>query len=354
MNIQGLNTIELAVIPNNHPRDTSNDFGPKFKHFWGYTGKSLLATRFYLNALARNTFIIDLTPTSTPEALKSTATHLKLFSIIGVPYKLSDICALSGSFLKSIAINDDEGIKMTILTMTLLLADLFDSVQSYINAVLALTLQNPFEFLPSLALPAGLTMSCAGSALRTIKIVKAYNLHESLQGNIIPQNASKAALIEYLNKQLGINEVEADIKNISLNSNFHSVAKKLNLLISKKEAIIHRMIPKEARESFTNLMNLLKRNEEIPLQEHEYADIHNLLTHIQIHVKEKGHLEVIGLIANILILSAVFCLKIGIVTSLPYFLFAISFTIRLGIHVYENSSSELLNFHNSIKGPLSL
>lgn len=331
----------------------------QFKTFWGYAGKTLLATRYHLNAIARNTTLVGLLPTDAPDKIKSSVLHLKLFSIIGVPYKISDLSNLSSSFVKSVLINDREGIAITSLTFALLIADLFDSIQSYLNAMLALTLTTPFEILPAAAMPAGLIMSCSGTILRITRITKACNLHANLT---VFKGKAENERISFLKDSLGIAELEHEIKAMKqlvdtlqrAGSDTKPEVIGIQLLMEKKEAILARMIPKEAKHDYAKLMELLNQETVDKIQVEDAAEINSLVSNIQSHLVDKGLFEAVGLLSNILILSAIFCLTIGIVTSMPYFLFATAFTVRLGMHIHECNLADRLAFHESLQQPFNI
>ena len=70
----------------------------EWEHLWSYVGKVGLLTRNALNAIARSPYMLFFTGSSSPCKIKSVVTHLKLLSVVNIPFNLVEL------FLKLISL----------------------------------------------------------------------------------------------------------------------------------------------------------------------------------------------------------------------------------------------------------
>jgi hypothetical protein len=268
-----------------------------FEHAWGYGGKIVLVARHLLNAMARSPVWLAHAGKDFPRKALSTALHLKLFSVLSVPFSLVEASSLAGKLGKSVQTNDLEGVSMNSLSLTTVVSDAVDSMTTFINALLLEIGQRPVQVFAQIALPIGFLMAGSGTIVRMVRIVKASILYHKL-----------------------CSFKERDPKLL------HAYLKDV-----EKEALL-RIIPKEAVEALEKTFSLLDE------QGLEGSDpqILELLEFVKTHLEKKMRLDGFGIFANAVVLAALSLFTMGTATSLPFLLLAMAFLIRLGVFFYQN------------------
>ena len=264
---------ELAATRNNKFQQLSYK---QCEHLWSYGGKTVLLFRNFLNVIARSSFTAVLAGTSYPCKIQKVVTHLKLFSIVGVPFSLVDLkSSLNTFFGKTQLLTTD------VLSFVLLIADTVDSTSTFINSSLTLNGMPTIEALSSMGLPLGFMMAGIGTISRTIQIARSCHLY----------------------KKMNVKSYQEEINE-------------------EKKALLQRIIPKDA---LIALENLLKREE-----------VSQSLETIQGHLEKKIHIDLIGILANVTILFALSLFSVGITNAYPFSLMTIAFMIRLASVFYQD------------------
>ncbi len=315
----------------------------KCEKFWSYGGKIALIGRNLLNAAARSPLIISRTSPNFPNNVKVIVTHMKLLSIISIPFNLVDLSDIVKRVYKSFLIKDSEGLAMASIAFTLTAADTFDATTTFVNSLFSVLKINT-QILAAAGLPIGFTIVGIGTVSRIIHIAKTVFLHKKISpGNFsLIENKNRLIFKKEFEKILGIGELETIIKDLSQGKIDPPTLKRLQSLTEKKKSIIQRMIPKNAAESFENIISLLNCNKDKDFTDQEIKIIFQHLDVIRTHLEKKLYVEVLGLVANIFVISALVLFSIGNATALPFLLMAIAFAIRLSNLFYQNQKIQLV------------
>jgi hypothetical protein len=312
----------------------------QFEHFWSYGGKVLLITRNVLNAIARSSSAIYLAGVDLPRRIKSIVTPLKLFAIVSVPFTLMDLKSVAQKIFNGFRLKDAEGVALATLSISIILADAFDSVTTFANAAFALILSHPFEIFATAGMPIAAMLNGAGTLSRTIQIAKGCNLYRKLNPEFLEKHKSKAAFKKYLEKSFGVDKEEIElVKLLSEGHKDKALLDKIEKLREKKKTIILRSIPKDAIEDFQKLFELLDSKSNAAITEQEIANITSNLKNIRQHLQKKVNVDLLGIMANLISISALVLFFLGIMNPLPFLLLAIAFTVRLMALNYQESKS---------------
>lgn len=140
-----------------------------WEHVWSYGGKVVILSRNLLTAAAMNSRVLQVAGHNFPHQVKYLSTQMKLSAIVGIPFALRDLVRLGQKIAKG------EGVLLNSLAFTITAADVVDSITTFVNAVLTLTIQKPNQTLASWGMPLGFTMASLGTASRAIKIYRGNN-----------------------------------------------------------------------------------------------------------------------------------------------------------------------------------
>ncbi len=305
----------------------------KSKHLWSYGERILLISRNVLNSIARSS---PLANTNLPNKIKTVVTHMKLASIIGVPFNLVDLISTTQKIFKSLLINDIEGIGMGTLSFTITAADALDSVTTFVNSLLTVVGNNPIEILTLIGLPTAFVIIGTGTVNRTIQIAKTIHLYKQINPHIFAQKGTtNKELRKTLEKCFGIEKEENLIKLLSEGQMNPTLLKKVEKLKEKQKAIILRSVPKDAMKAFERIFAMLDAENNDPFTDQEITEINQNLNDIRSHLQKKLGVDAVSLLANLITLSALVLLAIGITGPLPFILLAIASLLKLLVAIYQ-------------------
>lgn len=311
------------------------------EYLWSYGGKMALITRNLLNAVARSSYTVFIADAELPNKIKNFATRMKLLSIVSVPFGLVDLKTIVYKTFNSLSLSDHEGLAMAALSFTMTAADVFDSVTTFVNSLLVVMARTPIGLFSSLGLPLGYLISGTGTVSRTIQIAKAFSLFRNINSEAIPDisNRSKADIRKYLVEKLGIAREENLINLLSCGQMDQSVREKIERLKERSKAIILRLIPKDVMHDFDKLFALFEVESDKPFTDKEAIAVHDNLTRICLQLQKKMSLDLLGIAANLIIISALALFSMGITSAWPFLLMALAFTIRLFMLVYQENKN---------------
>ena len=164
-------------------------------HVWSYAGKSFLIARNLLNASARSGRIKALAGKNFSDQVKTITTHMKLLSIVSVPFSLMDLHMSIQKAWKSLKANDKTGLTLNALSSTILVLDILDSMSTFVNAALGVMGRELNAPLSALGLPMAFTMLGIGSMTRVIHIFKTKQLNRKMSMGLLANISILAALI---------------------------------------------------------------------------------------------------------------------------------------------------------------
>jgi len=341
---EGINGISYAPLL---PSNLQDQFQPlsfgEFERFWSYGGKLSMLTRNLLNAMIRTPYIVCLAGVNSADSMKSTVIHMKLLSIVSVPFSLVDMKALIKKISNSFMINDQEGAALSSLSFAITAGDAVDSVSTFVNSVLTVSARASIGILSAIALPLGLSISVTGTFSRTIQIVKTFSLYQRIHISNFSEDKyrNKALFKQGLEEGLGISEEQRLIDLLSFGPMTQDILDSVERLKEKKKSIILRSIPKEAKEDFEKIFKLLGAEGAEVLTDNELELALESLKNIQSHLEKKMTVGALGLLANLTVISALVLFSIGTAGARPFVLMAMAFVIRLISLIYQDQKVQL-------------
>lgn len=300
------------------------------EHAWSYVGKISSLTRNLINAAAKSTKITALTGGKIAKHAPTITNSLRLLSIISMPFTLVSIKNTTMGIFNHLRNRDAEGLVLGSLSLTMLATDAFDSVTTFVNAALSLASLPTVGLFSTIAIPVGLLGSGIGSILRLVSLGKGVHLHEQIRKNIISQSdpeAAAAALKEFLDERLSVSPEEKERILTKCGGNQKKADKRINRLLKRKKAALLRSASSGAAKEMQKLYTLL--NEEGALEAKDLEEVIKDLNKIQGSLRKKVILDVVGLVANILTISALIMFLTGFINPLPYILLVIAVCIRI-------------------------
>ena len=274
-------------------------------HFWSYGGKVVLFFRNFLNTLARSSFVIFLAGRSYPCKIQKIVTHLKLFSIVGIPFSLVDVNSIAKKLFNSLLAGDKEALTTDVLSLALTVADTIDSTSTFLNSLLTVIGSHPIKAFSAIGLPLGFMMAGTGTISRTIQIARSLDLYKKMQPEIFKK--------------------------------------------SIHERFLQGKIPKDAQGAFEKILMVLKKSPDGSFSEIDLAEISHNLNIIQAHLEKKIKVDGIGVIANLTIIFALVLFSIGATNAYPFLLMTTAFAMRLMSLCYQDQKLQL---DSNLKGVL--
>ena len=305
-----------------------------FEKAWGYIGKINLVSRALLNAAARAPKFIHLAGENFPHQVKNVVTHLKLFSIVSVPLSLLSLKATSEKLLKSFFLNDKEGMALAALSFTILAADTFDSITTFVNAALSLASVGPIESLAATGLPVAYLLVSLGTISRTIQIAKSFNLHQAIGKEMDVQ--SKASLKDFLENKLGLKEIDQFLASIGDKPANEATLKQIETIRERKKAALLRAASPEVYQNLETLFEWTKTSSLQNFTEDEAERVFHKLEEIQHQLQKKMEVNLLGLLANFIGLSSLILVSLGTGGILTFLLTALGFATRLLAVAYND------------------
>ncbi|MBN9377239.1 MAG: hypothetical protein BGO14_09100 [Chlamydiales bacterium 38-26] len=301
------------------------------EHVWSYLGKISLISRQILNATSTSIRLMCHQGKDIKGTLKSVITHMKLLSIVGVPFSILDVKNLAIKIFHDFLNRDKEGIILSTLSVTILLADIFDSLTTFVNSVLAAA-SVPISILASVGMPLAYVMSGLGIVLRTIQIARGAHFYKEVKHQLLSKDKFKDrnVLQNFLEKKLGID------KERHFHNNHPHDIKNLERLKARNKAALLRSAPAEAVKELRFLFSLLENDSTKNLDDQLLKQISNSLEKIQHHLRKKLRVDLLSLLANLITTTALILFTIGTGGAAPFILLATSITVRLSIVIYQD------------------
>jgi hypothetical protein len=154
-------------------QQNSNFTFAKCARVWSYGGKVVIVARNILFAASRNCNISILAKVC-PCHLKKTVTYLKFFSIVGVPFDIADLKGVAQKTFKDWQTGEKKvDVALGLLIVTVIAVGIFDSITTFVNAVLSVN-KSP-EVLSWASLPCAFFMVGGGTVNRSVQILRAYH-----------------------------------------------------------------------------------------------------------------------------------------------------------------------------------
>lgn len=291
------------------------------ENVWKYGGKISLFARNLLNSIARSSYAVN------PSSLKNVATHLKLLSIVSIPFSFVDLHALKLKIQQSLFKKDPQEFSLLLLSFTLTAADLLDSASTFTNTALILSSQRSMKLLSSMSLMFGFFLTGGGTIYRTFQIASALSLHHKVKDSFSASLKEKQNLIHQLETIL-----KMPWEDISHSfSSFHAST----LLKEQNKIEPSRFFSKEVLLEVEKLVGIIFESKSSSLSSQELENVFKGLLTIESHLEKKIQVELIGIMANLFAFSALTFFAMNVATSLPFSLMALAMAIRLLSLTYQ-------------------
>ncbi|MES2122689.1 MAG: hypothetical protein V4492_07945, partial [Chlamydiota bacterium] len=283
------------------------------QHVWSYAGRVTILTRHLLNAAAKNRFIVAIMGSDFPKKVGLLTTEMRLLSLVGVPFSIGNIRLFFQRILASYQGKDPEGVAMGGLSLSIVLADVFDSVTTFINASLVHFCKSPVALFAKVGLPTAFAISGLGTLSRTIQIAKSLHLFKRIGD--VSSSASQNSLQVFLEQTLGLQSSDE---------------------IARCKAVLSRTVPEEAIAKLEKLHTQLQAAIDETLSDAHIEKITGSLCKVQAQLIKKMLLDAFGILANLIIITALILFFIGSTSVLPFLLLALGFGIRISVLIYQD------------------
>jgi hypothetical protein len=289
-----------------------------FSRAWNYAGKAILLARHMLNIIIRTPAWIASGYIHADNCIRNTITKLKLFTIVGVILDVGSLPSKINTIWTNIQWKDKEGILLSTLSFTVMIADMFDSVTTFVNATLntlslatigwVATISNPFTF-SLIGLSATLK---AGNLYNLTRFFKEFDWDISkIQDKQLTSEELRSIVLPLMHKHLGKNLDPIDTE--------------------------HRTEITKRRTSNKILLELKELGGMLDNAESNgTAKITNMIAQIKKSLKEEMALQAGSLLTTVIagIASTLF-LTAAATTPVPFALLAVSISLRISLLAYQ-------------------
>lgn len=150
------------------------------EHAWSYIGKIGVLTRSLLNAAAKTEGIVHRLGDKFPVFVSQITIRLKLLSLVSIPFSLVDLKGMIEKTAKALYDQEWSTGVTTMLSISIVICDIFDSTMTFLNNSLTLLGRIPFQFNAPLDLPLAFYMSGMGICTRSIQIFRTYRIYQKV------------------------------------------------------------------------------------------------------------------------------------------------------------------------------
>lgn len=180
------------------------------EHAWSYIGKIAVLTRSFLNAAAKTESIVHRLGDQFPVFVNQITIRLKLLSLVSIPFSLVDLKGMIEKTGKALYDREWGDGVTTMLSISIVICDIFDSTMTFLNNSLTVLGKIPFQFNAPLDFPLAFYMSGMGICTRSIQIFKTYQVFQKVDEESL-KNPVTATVIK---QTIGIPQ-EKDLPQIS-------------------------------------------------------------------------------------------------------------------------------------------
>lgn len=298
-----------------------NEVFKRCDHAWSYIGKSLLATRHFINAIVRSGRGLAIGCRGI-RRMQTAVTHLKLFSVVSIPFNLAAMPAQIAKIGENIRLKDKEGIILSSLSASLISTDIFDSLTTFVNALLQTLSRTTLQWISSLGMPLSASMITMGSISRGMRLFRLSEFHEELERELIEKMSRRQLSTEelqrllksYLTTKIGV-EAHQQVTHLSA------------FQIEQLEAITERHSHPKIVAMLKELKGYIKPGTSIEAKDMER--ISNTIQRIGKTLREEMGSQMGYLFTNLLKAIALTLFFLPFVPPLPFILLGFSMCLRL-------------------------
>lgn len=165
------------------------------EHAWSYIGKMAVLTRSLLNAAAKTPSIVHQLGDRFPNCVNQITIRLKLLSLVSIPFSLVDLKGMIEKTGTSLYNREWDSGFTTMLSISIVICDIFDSTMTFLNNSLTVLGKIPFQFNVPLDFPLAFYMSGMGIVTRSIQIFKTYRVFQKVDEESL-KNPDTSAVIK--------------------------------------------------------------------------------------------------------------------------------------------------------------
>jgi hypothetical protein len=343
--ITNINVINYTpyIFEKNNCFEKKSSFYDKFKQIsssceyaWSYAGKIVLITRHFLTAASRDVQIADFFGRSFTKSLTDSVIRLKLLAIVSVPFSIKDYFETVKNIFKCFYLQDAEGVALNSLSITIILADVVDSITTFLNATSTLIVGSGIEAFASIGLPLGFTISGMGTISRIIHVTKSVGLFNRIDEQIKNKNLNKDSLKIFLESTLGIGDELKILLAIPKDQLSEEQKKEITKIKEKSKAAI-RSATLDAFNDLKALLVFIEKRDDNSFSLEDRRYIEKILKKIENRLLRKVKTHIVGILANLFSLAALSLFAVGIVSPAPFFFLSIAFAIRFFAVMYQNN-----------------
>jgi hypothetical protein len=296
---------------------------------WAYAGRGLALTRHVLNTTIKSAHLIALKGNSV-EKIQKAVVGLKLFTIFSVPLSLVSLSTQVKKIWASIKRHDGEGVALSSLSIASLSTDAFDSVITFINALLIQLSITPIAWISTIGTPLGLTTVALGSVSRAIKLKNLSTFLKEIDQDLLKKMKSQDLSPEEL-KSLVEAFLKAKMEKLLNQENIKNDLK--DTVKEFKKTVLDR----QTSSDIVSLMDLLLKQVENPDSSDLQASLikENLQRIVKTARREIG-IHSGFLISNLINAVGLVLLYCPVLMALPFILLGITAVIRLGLQGYQD------------------
>lgn len=183
------------------------------EHAWGYIGKMAILTRSLLNAASKTESIVQRLGDGFPVRVNQITIRMKLLSLVSVPFGLVDLKGMVEKTAKSLQEGEWITGMTTMLSISIVICDLFDSTMTFLNNSLTVLGKTPFQFNAPLDMPLAFYMSGMGIFNRSIQILRTYRVFRKVN----EESLKNPDAVKVIKQSIGIPQDKKlpDIKKVT-------------------------------------------------------------------------------------------------------------------------------------------
>jgi hypothetical protein len=292
---------------------------------WAYLGKSLLAARHAMNATIRSGRWIAI-GCKDIKRIQTAVIRLKLFTVLSIPFSAVSLPSLIAKIGQNVRWKDVEGTFLASLSFGLVATDMFDSLTTFVNALLQTFSYPTVGWISTMGAPLAFSMTAMGSLSRSIRLTRLGEFHRELEKELINKMSNRLLPDEELH------EMVKDYLEAKLGA-----FEEGRLQSQKNEAAMERKTNAKTVAMLKELKALFQTNSQ--LTDEETKRVLAILKKIKSTVREEMGIQAVYLFTNILNGIAVALFFVPTLPPLPFILLGISILTRLAIQFYQDHSA---------------
>lgn len=252
---------------------------------------------------------------NTAEVLKDVALHLKIFSIVNVPFTFAKIPSSIKNIWKGIQWKDREGIAHSTLLIAITMTSLFETAIGAIDAISKAFYNTPITWVADIVPPLGIAISAAKSLIRGHRLYQLSKFNRELDRKILALELGNTTGKKITSQELRIFLSPFLKKHLGTHATHQSA-----------QAILERHTSAEVAAKMKGIAVLLENNAD--LSDDHITKIIDMLKDIQTLLHREKKLD-LNLLTSSIISGLAFTLLLTPATPAAFVLLGISLAIEV-------------------------